>query len=161
MATKQVYCAIRRQWVAATPEEMVRQRLLLKLTQQLSFPSAHIAVEVSLQQLSQLASSPIRAPHRRADIVCFANALEAGQGLSPLLLIECKAVPLNDRVIRQTTGYNRYVKAHFVAVINESEEKFGWWDASQQNYVFAEGLPSYLVLREMLSPANRSALFPH
>lgn len=137
---KQVFCAVRRQWVAATPEELVRQRLLLKLTQQLGYPSGHVAVEVSLQQMPHLREKPPLL--RRADIICYAPTFH------PLLLIECKAVPLNARVLRQAMGYNRYVQAHYVVVANEGEERIGRFDDATGEYQFTSGIPEYTKLKE-------------
>lgn len=139
--TQQVECAVRRQWVAATPEEMVRQRLLLKLTRQLGYPLSHIAVEVALHQMPHLQVKPKLS--RRADIVCYAPNLRMGYPLYPLLLIECKAVPLNARVIQQVVGYNQYVQACYVVIANACEERVGWFDSCAGEYQFFDGLPTY------------------
>ncbi len=124
----------------------MRQRLLLKLTDQLGFPQSHIAVELSIKQMPHLeAKSLARVPQRRADILCYGRS-EAGEGLCALLLIECKAVALNARVVRQTLGYNRYVQARYIALANQEREQTGWFDADACEYRFVEGLPHYSEL---------------
>ncbi len=143
---KQVFCLVRRQWLTATPEEIVRQRLLLKLTQELGFPLSHIVVEISLRQMPHLRGvATVGWPDRRADILCYAR------NMSPLLLVECKAVALTSRVLRQTTGYNQYVKASYLAVANQTQERLGRYDHNTGVYHFLDALASYSDITPMSS----------
>lgn len=138
-----IYCPIRESWVSDLPEERVRQRLLSLMMQELGYPKALIAVEKSLAQLPHLRSKPGPFPDRRADILCFAKGKE---GLVPALLIECKAIPLTDKVINQVLGYNLHVLARYVAVANEAEVRTGWYDPAAKGYHFVPRLPSYQEL---------------
>lgn len=113
---KQLYCAVRRRWVAATAEELVRQATLSKLIN-LGYPKGLFAVEVALHQMPHLQSQiSIR---RRVDIICYMP-----EKMYPLLLVECKASTLRESDLRQVTGYNRYVQAPFVALANSQQERF-------------------------------------
>lgn len=131
-----LFCPIRNSWVAAQPEEKVRQELLQRMLGPFGYPKALIAVEKELSQLVQTGFFP----KRRADILCFGNI--QGQ-LLPLLLIECKAIPLTDKVVNQVVGYNSHVKARYIAVANQTAVKTGWYDPLKRRYVFVERLPLY------------------
>lgn len=104
--------------VAATPEEIVRQKLLAVMTKQLGFPKELISVEKMLNELPHLAGQG-GLPNRRADILCFANNIHPDYPLYPLLLIECKEGIVGLDGKRQALGYNHYVNAPYVAVAGE------------------------------------------
>ncbi|MBS0619909.1 MAG: type I restriction enzyme HsdR N-terminal domain-containing protein [Verrucomicrobia bacterium] len=122
---KEIFDPIRRCWVRATPEEIVRQHWLMYLTGALGFPKERIAVEKSLAELPHLAGRSV--PDRRIDILCYA-------GERPLLLIECKEGAFGEHALDQIAGYNHHVGADFLAVVSLSrvcfkpEKKPGWID---------------------------------
>lgn len=142
----QIFCPVRRQWVAALPEERVRQHLLKHLITQLGFPPSLIVLEMALQQMPHLSPSQAQIPERRADIVCFAKEIHPHHDLYPLLLVECKAVKLTPKTLNQVTGYNHFLKACFIAAVNQNEVKFGWFDPKQQGYVYSDHIPAYKQL---------------
>jgi len=139
----QVFCAVRKQWVAAQPEELVRQRLILLLTEKLKFPKNLILLEMGLAQMPHFTPGVLKIPERRADIVCFAKDIHPNHALYPLLLIECKAVKLSSKVVSQVVGYNHFVQAYFVAIANQEEIKLGWYEAKNKDYVFIDGIPPF------------------
>lgn len=147
-----LYCTVRRRHVAASPEETVRQRLLEQMTKQLGFPIGCIAVEKTLQQMPHLTLCGHALPSRRADIVCFAKGINPHFDLYPLMLVECKAIPLMPAVIRQVIGYNYYLKAYYIVIANQHEIKIGCIDPKNQGYKFTNGLPHYQELLKPLSP---------
>lgn len=134
----QVQCLNRKVWVAATPEEIVRQGWLTQLELQ-GFPRALIAVEKELSQLTHLNCKKV--PTRRADILCFAPVT-----LQPLVLIECKAVPLTQKAVTQALAYNHFVQARFVAIVNQTEIKFGY--PTSEGYKFVSFLPLFNELKD-------------
>ncbi len=139
----ELFDPLRRQWVAATPEEQVRQQLLVQLVS-CGFPSSLIAVEKELSQIPHLRGQPL--PQRRADILCFAEGIHPQHALYPLLLIECKAEEIGEPEKRQLIGYNHYVKSFFVSLASATRFVLGWYDVQQRNYQFSEGLRSYDAL---------------
>lgn len=148
-----IYCAVRKDFVADQPEERVRQALITKMTGELGFPKSTIGVEKALSQMPHITS--VDVPLRRADIVCFAKGIHPEYDLYPLLLIECKAVPLNAKVLQQVAGYNLYMKAPFVCVANLSEVKTGWLDRKSGNYQYIDTLPSYeKLLKAVVASGN-------
>lgn len=112
-----LYDPLREIWVVATPEEVVRQRLLHAMIHQLGYPKHLLAVEKQLSELPNLTGGD-PAPMRRADILCYSDFCEE---LAPLLLIECKEVSPDEDAHRQVLGYNHFVRAPFVAVAGPNE----------------------------------------
>lgn len=154
---KKLYCSIRKEFVISLPEELVRQRLLHHMLNDKGFPESLVAVEKALKHMPHLSGiNPLHIPDRRADVICFGKGIRPEFDLYPLLLVECKAVKLTSRVINQVAGYNQFVKACFVAIVNESEIKTGWFDPLQGIYVFINGLPTYQELLKAMIPANNS-----
>lgn len=96
---------LRRRWVAATPEEWVRQHFLNHLVHDLGYPPGRIAVEHSLK---------LNRRDLRADVLIF-----DAQG-RPLVLVECKApqVPITQRTFDQAGRYNSVFKVPYLMVTN-------------------------------------------
>jgi hypothetical protein len=146
----QVWDRQRARWVQELPEERVRQRLVSYLVESLGYPRSLILTEQALHQLPHLRGSKAKLPLRRLDILCYASDIHPEHALYPLLLIECKAVPLNSRTRQQVIGYNHYVGAHFLAIANAQEIQTGYFDVSQREYRFGQGLPTYEQLMDRL-----------
>lgn len=113
---RQVFDPIRKLWVVATPEEMVRQQWIRAMIERLGYPPGLLAVEKELTSLPHLQG--LAVPERRLDILCFAPRLHPDHALFPLLLIECKSGPLTEAALRQVLGYNAHVQASYTAVVN-------------------------------------------
>ena len=140
---------IRKKWVETTPEESIRQALLLKMIGELGFPSAFLAVERELALLPSLQlTEKDHIPKRRADIIAFAKNIHPDHALFPLLMVECKSVALTPKFAQQVVGYNSVVKAPFLALANGDEILTGHFDEKQGHYHFEAGLPSYERLLE-------------
>lgn len=118
------------------------------MVDQLGFPPELISVEVGLAEMSHIQGSKSSLPKRRADIVCYSKEIDAQHVLYPLLLIECKAVPLTARVLTQVIGYNYHIRAHFIAIANENQLRLGWLDSVKNSYQFIDHLPSYSQLKQ-------------
>lgn len=106
-------CLVRQKLVTATPEEGVRQRFISYLLDR-GFPLSRIAVELSLKEMPHLQTAPPDLD-RRADILCYTK-----EG-SPLLLVECKACLIGQQAKLQLIGYNCFVGAFFLALVNNKE----------------------------------------
>lgn len=103
MRSEKIYCPFRRKWVAATPEEYVRQQFLHYLVEELHYPMGRIGVEVALQKGDY-----------RCDAVIFSSSLQ------PRMLIEFKAetVPLTQSVLDQAATYNRHLRVPWLILHN-------------------------------------------
>ncbi len=136
---KEVYDPFRKSWVAATPEEIVRQQLLHRMTSKLGYPLELLVIERELSQMPHLQNIE-NLPKRRIDLACF---MKQGDQLLPLLMIECKAVPLTNQVKEQVIGYNHYMRAPYVGIANQKDVLTGSFNSQTQEYQFYKQLPPY------------------
>lgn len=100
-----VFDPLRRQYVALTPEERVRQKMLHFLVETRGVPAGLVAVEYSIKVNNML---------RRCDIVIF-NNLGA-----PHMIVECKAenVPVTEKVLDQAIRYFSGLKVQYLTLTN-------------------------------------------
>jgi hypothetical protein len=139
---KQVYDTIRREWVAATPEEIVRQKWIQRMVKELQFPSELLVVEKELKMLPHLQQYPHPLPQRRIDILSYSRDVR------PLLLIECKGETLTQDALDQAVAYNSFVQAFYVAVVNEHQIRLKYNLACQRCEI--DRLPSFPELMEAI-----------
>lgn len=142
----QVFCPIRQGWVAAQPEELVRQRLIQLMIHQGGYPLQGIVIEKDLRRIPHLIQSPTSLPRRRADLIFFAKDIHPHHELYPLLLVECKSVKLIPKMIRQVIGYNFYLQAPFIAILNQHDILLGWRDKELNQFKFSSSFLSYPAL---------------
>lgn len=140
-----LFCLIRKTWVAALPEEQVRQALIHEMTQHLGYPLKSLILEKELDQLPHI-QPHLSLPKRRADLIVLVKDLHPQHPFYPLLLVECKAVPLANKVLRQIVGYNQFVGAPFIAVVNQTQSYFGWYHREKKDFMFQQGFIPYDVL---------------
>lgn len=102
-----IFDDIRRQWVALTPEEWVRQNFLQYLVQVKKYPSSLIAVEKEIRG-GELT--------RRCDIVAYDKTA------NPLLMAECKAmhIAISATTAEQILGYNASLPVKYLVITNGS-----------------------------------------
>src|SRR5690606_17467152 len=100
-----VFCIIRKKWLVLTPEEWVRQNVLLSLIVLSNYPASLIAVEKKLT-LHELT--------KRFDIVVY------DRSGNPFMLIECKEmnVPLTANTMDQALRYNMQLQAPIFVISN-------------------------------------------
>lgn len=119
--------------VEATPEEKVRQKWILRMIGPLGYPKGLLAVE---KDLSSFSSS-----NRRFDLLCYTPSKD---GLSPLLLVECKASDMGKIAETQVFGYNETIQSPFVCVIQGESAKTFWREGDKIASV--PFLPTYIQL---------------
>jgi hypothetical protein len=141
-----VYDQVRLSWVRATPEELVRQHWLNWMIHRLQYPKELLVVEKEIKELPHL--SAISVPDRRVDILCYGKGIHPSHSLFPLVMIECKDGRLTDAAFDQVIGYNHFVGARFVAVVNLDEVRLGFYDAIKKKYEFNSVLPSFQELMQ-------------
>ncbi len=102
-----IFDETRKQWVALTPEEWVRQNFLQYLLQVKKYPASLIAVEKEIR-LGEL--------KKRFDIVVYDKELK------PRMIIECKemSVPLDKKVLDQVLRYNITLNVPYLVITNGS-----------------------------------------
>lgn len=101
-----IFCPFRRKYVAATPEEYVRQTFLNALVEQFGYPQSLIGVEVPIAVGAGV--------DKRCDAVIYSRSLQ------PLVLIEFKApeVAITQTTLDQAAVYNTTVHAPYLILAN-------------------------------------------
>ena len=101
-----IFCPFRRKYVAATPEEYVRQTFLHALVEQFGYPQSLTGVEVPIAVGAGV--------DKRCDAVVYSRSLQ------PLMLIEFKApeVAITQTTLDQAAVYNTTVHAPYLILAN-------------------------------------------
>lgn len=100
-----VFDPLRRRFVALTPEEEVRQKVMYFLVEHLKVPAGLLAVEYSVK---------VNGMDKRADAVVF------GAEGQPLMIVECKAasVTLTEAVLDQAVRYHSALNPKYLLLTN-------------------------------------------
>ena len=127
---KQIFDSVRKQFVALTPEEWVRQHFIHFLHQEKGFPLALMGVEYPLQY---------NAMNKRADIICFQK-----EG-KPMLLVECKSanVSISQKVFDQIARYNFDLRVPYLVVTNGLQHFCCEMNYEENSYRFLEEIPVF------------------
>ena len=101
----QVFDRIRKRWVVLSPEEHVRQLLILYLTEDLQYPASLIAVEKKIM---------VGSRSKRYDLVVY------GPDHRPWMLVECKepAVPITEQTLFQLITYHSAIACKYWLLSN-------------------------------------------
>ncbi len=125
-----IFDDFRKKWIVLTPEEWVRQHLLMFLTLHKNYPKSLIAIErlVKVNGLSQ-----------RFDAGLFNSSAK------PIAVIECKApsVKITESTLSQAIRYNKSIKAPYLILTNGLETFCGIIDLKQNNFSYLKDIPDY------------------
>lgn len=131
-----VFDIIRKKYVVAGPEEIVRQHLVHFLIHHRNFPKNLINVEKKVQ-LGQLS--------RRTDLVAF------NRTGTPILIGECKApsIYITQKVFEQIGQYNMALKVHWLLITNGLSHFCCKIDLKNKQFEFVKDIPFYENLSEV------------
>ena len=127
---QEIYDPVRHKYVVLTPEEWVRQHLILYLSLIKKFPLSVMGVEKQLMLNKQ---------PKRFDLVIFSR------NGSPYLLVECKApgVEITEKAFDQAARYNMLLKAEYFFITNGLDHYTCRIDYENKQYVFIEEIPQF------------------
>lgn len=130
-SANEIYDPLRRKMVARTPEEEVRQAVILWLRDVRGFSPALMESEYGFSYNSRRC---------RADIVVFDRRLQ------PFLLVECKApgVKLDASVVDQVVRYTRVLAARYVLVTNGTDVRLLRRSSGEDRYESLTEIPEDL-----------------
>ena len=126
---------IRRQYVALTPEEWVRQHFIHFLIGHKNYPQSLMANEVQLK---------LNAMSRRCDTVVYDRTLR------PRVIIEYKAPTVNitQKVFDQICRYNIVLQVDYLIVSNGITHYCCKVDYNTRSYSFLKEIPIYTEIIE-------------
>lgn len=125
-----VFDPIRRKEVTLTPEELLRQLVLLYLLEEKKYPAHRIRSEVGIR---------VNGMQRRCDLVVYDAAVK------PWLLVECKSpkVALSQQTFEQAARYNLQLRAPFLTVTNGLATYCSALNFEQETFEYLADLPDY------------------
>lgn len=131
---KQIWDVARKQYVALTPEEWVRQHVVHFLIAEKNYPASLISVEMGLK---------LHGMQRRCDIVIFNHTG------NPIFVVECKApeVKIDQKVFDQIAQYNLVLKVPYLLVTNGMRHYCCELDHQTEAWHFLEEIPTWEQLQ--------------
>lgn len=125
-----IFDSIRKKYVVLTPEEWVRQHLIMYLTTDCQCPATLIAVEKGLL---------INGLQKRFDVVVY------NKSGKPSLIAECKApnIAINSAVFSQAAIYNQALKAPVLVVTNGLETISCKYNSTFSEYHLFASIPVF------------------
>ena len=136
-----VFDALRRRWVALTPEEWVRQHFVRFLQEQRQFPAGAMANEVTVE---------LNGMRKRCDTLVY------GRHAEPLMIVEYKAptVEISQQVFDQICRYNMRLRVRWLIVSNGLQHYCCLIDYDSMTYSFLPDVPCYGELELEPIPTN-------
>ncbi len=114
----QIFDPIRKSWVKLTPEEWVRQHIIVMMMQTLKYPHTYFSIEKEIM---------VGSLKKRFDLLIY-DATH-----NPWMLIECKAstVSLSESTASQLLRYQQVLQARHLVITN-GKDVMGWSSVDQQ-----------------------------
>jgi hypothetical protein len=128
-----IFDIIRRQYVALTPEEWVRQHFVHYLISEKGYPQSLMANEVQLK---------LNGMSRRCDTVVYDRTLR------PRVIVEYKAPTVNitQQVFDQICRYNMVLQVDYLIVSNGLVHYCCKVDNNTHTYTFLKGIPVHTAI---------------
>lgn len=125
-----IFDEFRKKWIVLTPEEWVRQHVLMYVFKEKGYPKSLISVEklVNVNGLKQ-----------RFDAVLFNN------NARPIAIIECKSpsIKITEEVFYQALRYNAQIGAPYIVLTNGINTYCGNIDIINKKFSYIKEIPSY------------------
>ena len=125
-----IFDRIRKKYISLTPEEWVRQHVIMFLLETHKYPKSLINVEKEFL---------VNGTKKRYDLVVFYPNGDI------FLLVECKApkVAITQNTFDQIARYNLKMNATYLMVTNGLDHYYCQMDYVSQQYHFLKELPAY------------------
>ena len=130
---KRLFDPIRKKWIVITPEELVRQMLLLYMMEEKDFPKNKINVEKQVL---------VNGQPKRFDVLVYSKETK------PILLVECKApnVPIDEMVLDQIARYNMVLKVNYLIMTNGIDTFCCQVDYEKETFEILNEIPNFKKL---------------
>lgn len=125
-----VFDPIRKKQIVLTPEELLRQLVVLYLLENMQYPVNRIRVEIGIE---------LHGMKRRCDVVVF------DKNIQPWLLVECKSpkIQISQTTFQQVAAYNLQLQVPYLVVTNGLSTFCCAIDYETRDYRFLEGFPEW------------------
>lgn len=125
---KEIFDIVRKKWLVLTPEEWVRQNIVLFILLKMNYPASLIAIEKEIK---------VGELKKRCDIVIYSTRAE------PWMIIECKEmnVSLAQKTMEQILRYHITLPATFLIITNGSF-CYGF-EKNKDEFLEINGFPKY------------------
>ena len=126
---QQIFDPIRKKYLIQTPEELVRQLLIIYLQKELKISKTYIAVEKSFK---------INQRIKRFDLLVFDKQHK------PYLLVECKSpqIKIDQSTFEQVAWYNYHFKVPYLLVTNGIMTYCCSIDFEKESFSFLDYIPA-------------------
>ena len=126
-----IFDFIRKKWVTMTPEEWVRQNMMMYLIHDMNYPAGLMKVEASLT---------VNKLRKRADIVVYSPA-----GI-PVLAVECKSprVSLSYGTFEQLARYNLSLQVPLLIITNGIKHYCCKVNLKSQTFEVLDSIPPFI-----------------
>lgn len=123
---------IRRKYLVLTPEEMVRQCIILYLLANSTISKNHISAEKA-----------VKTSHRQLRFDLLIYTVEG----APIMLIECKApsVPITQLTFDQIANYNSVLQVPYLWISNGHDNRICKIDWETKAFEYLDNLPSIFL----------------
>ncbi len=130
---KEIFDEFRKKFVVLTPEEWVRQNLLMYLHHVKGIPVGLIAIERGLT---------VNKLKKRTDIVVYKNDGK------PCMIVECKAssVKVDQNTFEQIARYNMSLKVNYLLVSNGLTHYSCKINFNNKTFAFLEEIPDFKTI---------------
>lgn len=124
-----VFDPVRKKWLVVQPEELVRQALIIYLTESAGCSLLRLSVEKAIQ---------VGQSRKRFDLVYH------DQQMQPLLLAECKSpdIPVGSAALEQAVWYNYKLRAPYLLLTNGITMQWYQVNTIEKNYRLLEEIPT-------------------
>jgi hypothetical protein len=130
MENDKIFDPVRKKWLIATPEELIRQHWINLLHIEDGYPFSFLSVEKKFK---------VHKLEKRYDIVAYNHLSE------PYILIECKSesTKIHQKYFEQAAIYNIAIKAPYLVITNGIQTFIAHIDFSLGSYTFIQNIPKF------------------
>jgi hypothetical protein len=127
---QEIFDCVRKKYVVLTPEELVRQNIILYLSNVKKYPVNLMRVEVGMK---------LNNMRKRCDILIY------NRNRNPLLMVECKAesIKISQNIFNQLSRYNLIFKVPYLVATNGKDTYCCKINFETQSYEFLKEIPEY------------------
>ncbi|MDR2293248.1 MAG: type I restriction enzyme HsdR N-terminal domain-containing protein [Prevotellaceae bacterium] len=133
---QQIFDCVRKKYVVLTPEELVRQNIIMYLANVKNYPINLMRIEASMK---------LNSMQKRCDILIYTR------NRKPLLMVECKAenIKITQDIFNQLSRYNLIFKVPYLVATNGEHTYCCKINFETQSYEFLNEIPAFEAINDL------------